>query len=154
MNKFDPLAPAQALFSLFTCGPLGFTTHFFVEPQTPAPSGTPDRSRADIDASRDAAPTGRSRPSIAPPPLERRGLPATNGPQWLSHRFEHGGQTHRFKLYVPNVYHGQPLPMIVMLHGAQQDPDDFAAGAEMNEAAEAHGYIVRLPGAVGEHKSA
>src|ERR1700757_86908 len=124
MNKFDPLASAQALFSLFTCGPLAYTTHFFVEPQTPAPSGTPDRSQAHSDASRGEAPMERSRPSIAPS-LERRGLPATNGPKWLSHPFEHGGQTHRFKLYVPTVYPGQPLPMIVMLHGAQQDPDDF-----------------------------
>src|SRR5260370_7990018 len=35
--------------------------------------------------------------------------------------------------------------MIVMLHGAQQDPDDFAAGTEMNAAPEAQGYIVVYP---------
>ncbi|MDR5883983.1 PHB depolymerase family esterase [Caballeronia sp. LZ032] len=145
MNNFDPLASAQAaLFSLFTGGPLWLATHFFVEPQTTAQSGKPDHSRAPIDASKDAAPLERSRPAIAPS-CGRHGLAATNGPQWLSNRFEHGGHTHRFKLYVPSVYHGQPLPMIVMLHGAHQDPDDFAAGTEMNEAAEAHGYIVAYP---------
>jgi poly(hydroxyalkanoate) depolymerase family esterase len=37
------------------------------------------------------------------------------------------------------------MPMIVMLHGAQQDPDDFAAGTEMNATAEAQGYIVVYP---------
>lgn len=145
MNNFDPLASAQAaLFSLFTCGPLGFATQFFIEPQTGAPSGKPDPSRTQIDRIEEAAPPQQPRP-FAAPPLERRALPATKGPQWLSHHFSHGDQTYRYRLYVPNVYQGQPLPMIVMLHGAQQEPDDFAAGTEMNEAAEAHGYIVAYP---------
>jgi len=62
-----------------------------------------------------------------------------------SGRFEHGGDTHRFKLYIPDGYHGQRLPLIVMLHGAQQDPDDFAAGTEMNAVAESEGFIVVYP---------
>jgi poly(hydroxyalkanoate) depolymerase family esterase len=69
----------------------------------------------------------------------------TGGPQWLSSRFEHDDMTHHFKIYVPSGYNGQPLPMIVMLHGAQQGPDDFAAGTQMNAAAEAQGYIVVYP---------
>nr|WP_281362455.1 PHB depolymerase family esterase [Pararobbsia alpina] len=72
-------------------------------------------------------------------------LPDAEGPRWLSSHFEHGDDTHLFKLYVPGSYTGQPLPMILMLHGAQQDPDDFAAGTEMNAAAEAEGYIVVYP---------
>ncbi|KXU94752.1 esterase [Caballeronia megalochromosomata] len=145
MNNFDPLASAQAaLFSLFTCGPLGFATQFFVEPHTAASSAKPDPSRVQIATTAEAAPPEWSMPLIAPP-LERRVPPAKNGPQWLSNRFVHAGQTHRFKLYIPSVHQGQPLPMIVMLHGAQQDPDNFAAGTEMNEAAEAYGYIVAYP---------
>ncbi|SAL02245.1 PHB depolymerase family esterase [Caballeronia pedi] len=145
MNNFDPLASAQAaLFSLFTCGPLGFATQFFVEPHTAAPSGKPDHSPIQIDATEEAAPLEQSRP-LAAPSLERRASPAKNVPQWLSTQFAHGGETHRFKLYIPSVHHGQPLPMVVMLHGAQQDPDDFAAGTEMNETAEAYGYIVAYP---------
>jgi poly(hydroxyalkanoate) depolymerase family esterase len=69
----------------------------------------------------------------------------TGSPQWLSCRFEHAGETRHFKLYVPGCYNGQPLPLIVMLHGAQQDPDNFATGTRMNATAEEEGYIVVYP---------
>ncbi|SAK99848.1 PHB depolymerase family esterase [Caballeronia pedi] len=145
MNNFDPLASAQAaLFSLFSFGHLGFAAQFFVEPHTAAPSEKPDPSPTSIAAIAEAAPLARSSPLVAPS-LEPRSPPAKNSPQWLSNRFVHRGQTHRFKLYIPSVRHRQPLPMIVMLHGAQQDPDDLAAGTEMNEAAEACGFIVAYP---------
>lgn len=50
-----------------------------------------------------------------------------------------------YKLYIPPGAGGRPLPLIVMLHGCTQDPDDFAAGTAMNEAAYAQGFFVLYP---------
>jgi poly(hydroxyalkanoate) depolymerase family esterase len=50
-----------------------------------------------------------------------------------------------YKLYVPTRYHGQPLPLVVMLHGCTQDPDDFAAGTRMNEIAESNSCFAVYP---------
>ena len=53
--------------------------------------------------------------------------------------------TRPYKLYVPSSHAGQALPMIVMLHGCTQTPDDFAAGTRMNELAEERACFVLYP---------
>ena len=56
------------------------------------------------------------------------------------------GQSHgrAYKLYVPPDA-GNDRPLVVMLHGCTQDPDDFAAGTRMNQAALEHGCFVLYP---------
>jgi poly(hydroxyalkanoate) depolymerase family esterase len=50
-----------------------------------------------------------------------------------------------YRLYVPARPAEGPRPLVVMLHGCQQDPDDFAAGTKMDALAEEYGCLVLYP---------
>ncbi|HMD63169.1 MAG TPA: PHB depolymerase family esterase, partial [Stellaceae bacterium] len=65
--------------------------------------------------------------------------------QFLMKSYSNQAGTRHYKLYVPSRYCGQPLPLIVMLHGCTQSPDDFAAGTRMNLRAEEHNCFVAYP---------
>ena len=67
---------------------------------------------------------------------EGRFLPAT-------YANAHG--TRAYKVYLPLRGEGRPRPLVVMLHGCKQNPDDFAAGTRMNELADELGFIVAYP---------
>lgn len=51
-----------------------------------------------------------------------------------------------YKLYTPaGLAADAPAPLVVMLHGCKQNPDDFAAGTRMNAQADAQGFRVLYP---------
>ncbi|MDH5823605.1 PHB depolymerase family esterase [Luteimonas sp. RD2P54] len=78
-------------------------------------------------------------------------------PAWPGHRAAGGDgglPRHRFScdagqleygLHVPAGLDAAGAPLLLMLHGCTQTPEDFARGTRMNQLADAHGYVVAWP---------
>ena len=69
--------------------------------------------------------------------------PDANG-RFRAHRHSSSAGTRTYKTYLPERSL-QGLPVVVMLHGCKQHPDDFAAGTRMNALAEEQGFVVVYP---------
>ncbi len=59
----------------------------------------------------------------------------------------------RYKLYVPQGAATAPRPLVLMLHGCTQSPDDFAAGTRMNAIADELGLLVAYPEQTAAHNT-
>jgi poly(hydroxyalkanoate) depolymerase family esterase len=80
----------------------------------------------------------------------RRALPATadivpEGARFVEGNFSNAAGTRAYRLFIPSGYHGQAIPLVVMLHGCTQTPEDFAAGTRMNFIAEERTCFVVYP---------
>ncbi|HTJ91438.1 MAG TPA: PHB depolymerase family esterase [Acidocella sp.] len=67
------------------------------------------------------------------------------GASFIEGTYSNSAGSRAYRLFIPSNYQGQPLPLIVMLHGATQSPDDFAAGTRMNFIAEEQSCFVVYP---------
>jgi len=91
----------------------------------------------------------RSDPSPATEPVHRTpprsAPPAPGRGRVVDGAHTQAGLTRRYRLYLPPGATGQARPLVVMLHGCTQNPDDFATGTGMNALADAHGFCVLYP---------
>jgi poly(hydroxyalkanoate) depolymerase family esterase len=79
-------------------------------------------------------PTPASIPDIVP-----------KGGKFIAASYRNPAGSRAYKLYIPSRYQGQPLPLVVLLHGCNQSSDDFAAGTRMNVIAEEETCLVVYP---------
>jgi poly(hydroxyalkanoate) depolymerase family esterase len=84
-----------------------------------------------------------------PGAAERVPAAVPEGGRFVTRSYTGHAGTRAYKLYVPSGYAGQAVPLIVMLHGCTQDPDDFAAGTRMNALAEEGTFLVAYPAQAG-----
>lgn len=88
-------------------------------------------------------------PAFGPAPFATQQAEAEtetiSGGEFVSCSYGNAAGHRDYKLYVPSGYHGQALPLLVMLHGCTQTPDDFAAGTRMNAIAEQTPCLVAYP---------
>jgi poly(hydroxyalkanoate) depolymerase family esterase len=68
-----------------------------------------------------------------------------DGGRFVAASYGNQAGSRAYKLYAPSGYRGQAVPLVVMLHGCTQSPDDFAAGTRMNVIAEEHTCLVAYP---------
>src|SRR5438105_2948156 len=69
----------------------------------------------------------------------------TRDDEFRHHHFACRAGDMHYKLFVPAGLATAAPPLIVMLHGCTQSPDDFARGTRMNALAQEHGYVVAYP---------
>jgi poly(hydroxyalkanoate) depolymerase family esterase len=67
------------------------------------------------------------------------------GARFIERTYSSPAGSRAYRLFIPSRYREQPLPLVVMLHGCTQSPDDFAAGTRMNFLAEEQNCFVVYP---------
>jgi poly(hydroxyalkanoate) depolymerase family esterase len=72
-------------------------------------------------------------------------VPVPDGAAYLARSFTCEAGSREYKVFLPSHRDGQKHPLIIMLHGCTQSPDDFAVGTGMNRLAEEHGCVVAYP---------
>jgi len=109
----------------------------------PAPSAPPRMLRALLDREETRSRIGLrgriKRAPLSPPDI------VPEGARFIESTYSSPAGSRAYRLFIPSRYREQPLPLVVMLHGCTQSPEDFAAGTRMNFIAEEHNCFVAYP---------
>jgi len=109
----------------------------------PAPSAPPRMLRALLDREETRSRIGLrgriKRAPLSPPDI------VPEGARFIESTYSSPAGSRAYRLFIPSRYREQPLPLVVMLHGCTQSPDDFAAGTRMNFIAEELNCFVAYP---------
>jgi poly(hydroxyalkanoate) depolymerase family esterase len=66
--------------------------------------------------------------------------------QFVTREIQTDAGPRRYKLYIPSSYNGSSsMPLVVVLHGCTQDPDNVARGTRFNAVAEESKVLVAYP---------
>jgi poly(hydroxyalkanoate) depolymerase family esterase len=86
-------------------------------------------------------------PGAMPGPNQGEMDPAIvpTGGRFVERSYTNQAGTRTYKLYIPSGYIGQEVPLVVMLHGCTQSPNDIAAGTQLNTLAEENIFLVAYP---------
>jgi poly(hydroxyalkanoate) depolymerase family esterase len=71
--------------------------------------------------------------------------PVADGAAFLSLSYRSPQGSREYRLYVPAHRPAGLMPLVVMLHGCTQSPEDFARGTGMNALAEEFGCLIAYP---------
>ncbi|HEX5737210.1 MAG TPA: PHB depolymerase family esterase, partial [Hydrogenophaga sp.] len=109
-------------------------------------STVPPASAANDDEARTFDVEARDLGAVPVRPAAGSG-PRTQG-QFLTRSHSGPAGSRAYKIYLPPQAaqaDAEPLPLVVMLHGCTQSPDDFATGTGMNRLADEQGFLVVYP---------
>lgn len=108
----------------------------------PAISAQPRTLRASLD--RKERRSGIGLRGVKRSPLSTPDI-VPEGARFIEGTYGSAAGSRAYRLFIPSRYQERPLPLIVMLHGCTQSPDDFAAGTRMNFIAEEQNCFVVYP---------
>jgi poly(hydroxyalkanoate) depolymerase family esterase len=109
----------------------------------PAASAQPRKLQALLDRKKGRSGIGM-RGVIKRTPLSTPDI-VPEGARFIESTYSSPAGSRAYRLFIPSRYQERPLPLVVMLHGCTQTPDDFAAGTRMNFIAEEQDCFVVYP---------